>query len=142
MTTTCNVKGAVYPGAMCGKVGVDMNGSASRCHAEPNSCLHQSDYAAPPSVTEVLSVALKAICLTRDYVGESTLPAIEGWEWYDAGCAIAALIPDDEWTVQFQLRVEKYKSQQAYWGSCPCGGGTEPCPDPATGKPLCGESTK
>ena len=55
---------------------------------------------------ELLSKALKAICLTRDYVGSDTLPPIEGWEWYDAGKAIAEAIPDDEWAKQFWLRIK------------------------------------
>jgi len=55
--------------------------------------------------TELLSKALRAICLTRDYVGADTLPAVKGWEWYDAGIAIAEAIPDDEWAIQFWLRV-------------------------------------
>jgi hypothetical protein len=55
---------------------------------------------------ELLSKALRAICLTRDYVGEKILPPIEGWEWFDAGTALAEAIPDDEWARQFHLRVE------------------------------------
>jgi hypothetical protein len=52
-----------------------------------------------------LSRALRAICLTRDYVGKETLPALKGWEWFDAGRIISRLIPDDEWVKQFRLRV-------------------------------------
>ena len=55
---------------------------------------------------ELFSNTLKALCLTRDYVGEELLPAIPGWEWYDIGLAIAGRIPDDEWAEQFRLRVE------------------------------------
>ena len=58
---------------------------------------------------EVLSKALRAICLTRDYVGEEYLPPIEGWEWFDAGNMIKELIPDDEWVKQFDLRVQKQR---------------------------------
>ncbi len=54
-----------------------------------------------------LSFALRALCLTRDYVGEKTLPAIEGWEWHDAGVAICKLIPDDPWAAQFQKRIKR-----------------------------------
>jgi hypothetical protein len=54
---------------------------------------------------ELLSFSLRAICLTRDYVGESLLPAIQGWDWFDAGTAIAQRIPDDPWAEQFHLRV-------------------------------------
>ena len=53
-----------------------------------------------------LSRALRAICLTRDYVGDKLLPAIEGWEWFDAGNIISELIPEDEWVEQFKLRVK------------------------------------
>lgn len=61
----------------------------------------------------VLSQALRALCLTRDYVGEDALPAIKGWDWFDAGCAIAAQIPGDEWTEQFQLRVNDWSVRRA-----------------------------
>ena len=54
---------------------------------------------------ELLSKALRAICLTRDYVGESLLPALDGWEWYEAGNALAEAIPDDEWAKQFYARI-------------------------------------
>ena len=54
-----------------------------------------------------LSFALRALCLTRDYVGEKTLPAIEGWEWHDAGVAICKLIPDDPWAAQFRKRIKR-----------------------------------
>lgn len=57
-------------------------------------------------LNDLLSTALKAICLTRDYVGEDTLPAIDGWEWYEAGKKIAAAIPDDEWTKEFLYRIK------------------------------------
>lgn len=33
------------------------------------------------------------------------LPAIDGWEWYEAGKLIALAIPNDEWTTQFAIRV-------------------------------------
>lgn len=54
----------------------------------------------------LLSLALRAICYTRDYV-EPTLPAIDGWEWYDAGKKIAAAIPDDDWAQEFWKRAQK-----------------------------------
>lgn len=56
---------------------------------------------------ELLSVSLKAICLTRDYVEPDTLPAVKGWEWFDVGKQIAEAIPDDEWTEQFYSRLEE-----------------------------------
>ena len=68
----------------------------------------------------LLSVALRALCLTRDYVGEKTLPAIDGWEWYEAGKAIAEKIPDDEWAIQFYLRVAKTKEHNTDGGDCFC----------------------
>jgi len=58
----------------------------------------------------LLSVALRAICLTRDYVGEDTLPAIDGWEWYDAGKKLADHLDGDEWASEFRKRVNKYRS--------------------------------
>jgi hypothetical protein len=59
--------------------------------------------------TALFSRALRAICLTRDYVGEQLLPAIEGWEWYDAGVELMNAIPDDEWAEQFRLRTQPGK---------------------------------
>jgi dCMP deaminase len=69
---------------------------------------------------KVLSKALKALCLTRDYVGEKTLPAIKGWEWFDACIEIVELIPEDEWAVQFWTRVgsdacKKKKMKRPDW---------------------------
>ena len=61
---------------------------------------------------ELMSKALKGICLTRDYVGEGLLPAIDGWEWYESGKALAERIPDDEWAEQFWLRVNRYKREK------------------------------
>jgi len=58
---------------------------------------------------QLLSNALKALCLTHDYVGEDILPALEGWSWYDSGKEIANYIADDKWSYQFRLRVEAYK---------------------------------
>ncbi len=60
----------------------------------------------------LLSVALKAICLTRDYVGQEKLPAIDGWEWYEAGKQIADCLDGDEWVAQFRMRVNRYKSTE------------------------------
>jgi len=55
---------------------------------------------------QLLSKALRAICLTRDYVGSDLLPPIDGWEWYDACKAISEKIPNDEWVEEFRLRCE------------------------------------
>ncbi len=54
----------------------------------------------------VLSRALRAICLTRDYVGEERLPPIAGWEWFEAGKMISDILPGDEWSEQFKLRIK------------------------------------
>ena len=51
--------------------------------------------------------ALRALCLTRDYVGEWLLPAIPGWEWYDTGLSLAKSIPESEWSKQFYLRIKE-----------------------------------
>ena len=58
---------------------------------------------------ELLSKALRALVLTRDYVDPTgeLLPPIDGWEWYDAGKSIAEAIPQDQWAKQFWLEVEK-----------------------------------
>jgi hypothetical protein len=61
MTTTCKVNGSPYRGAMCGRVGVDINGGKSRCHAEPNSCEHQSDYVAPLSEIDQLKAQVEQL---------------------------------------------------------------------------------
>jgi hypothetical protein len=65
-------------------------------------------------IEELLENALKAICLTVDYIlPYIELPAIEGWEWYDAGKAIALKIPDSEWSKQFWVRVgEEHKEDE------------------------------
>jgi len=56
---------------------------------------------------ELLSLALRAICLTRDYVGEEILPPIDGWEWYEAGKKLADSLGDDEWAEEFRKRCER-----------------------------------
>jgi len=56
---------------------------------------------------ELKEQALKALCLTQDYVGYACLPAIKGWEWYDSGLSLAESIPQSEWATQFYLRVNK-----------------------------------
>jgi hypothetical protein len=54
----------------------------------------------------VIIRALRAICLTRDYVGQDKLPAIDGWEWYEAGKLLCDALPKGKWVNQFRLRVE------------------------------------
>ncbi len=61
-------------------------------------------------LSALLSVALRAICLTRDYVGEEKLPAIDGWEWYEAGKKLADYLDGDEWSFEFRKRVNRYRS--------------------------------
>jgi len=57
--------------------------------------------------TKLLSKALRAICLTRDYCEPGChLPAYKGWDWFDVGSELAAAIPHDEWAREFRLRVE------------------------------------
>jgi len=58
----------------------------------------------------LLSDALRALCLTRDYVGEDSLPAVKGWEWYDVGSDIAAHLDGSIWVDEFRKRVNIYKS--------------------------------
>jgi len=65
-----------------------------------------------PDSQALLSAALRAICLTRDYVGERLLPPTAGWEWFDAGRKIAQAIPDDEWAKQFWLRIDSSKLER------------------------------
>jgi len=62
--------------------------------------------------TDLLSSALRALCLTRDYVGEDLLPPIAGWDWYDAGVKLVAKIPNDEWAKQFHLRVRQSRMKR------------------------------
>lgn len=37
---------------------------------------------------QLLEQAKEALRLTREYVGEDMLPALDGWSWYDATVAI------------------------------------------------------
>ena len=53
---------------------------------------------------ELLSEALAAIILTREYVGNDYLPCNDGWCWWDAVRNIADEIPDDDWSYQLRLR--------------------------------------
>lgn len=75
--------------------------------------IHNSvEPSAAPYLDQVLdacSHGLRALCLTRDYVGEGLLPAIDGWEWMDAGHKLAAVVPDSEWAAEFHARVAKGK---------------------------------
>lgn len=57
------------------------------------------------SKDRLLSLALRAICLTRDYVGDGLMRPFKGWDWFDAGMEISAEIPDDEWSRQFHARL-------------------------------------
>lgn len=40
---------------------------------------------------EEIALLRNAIRLTREYVGEPTLPAVEGWDWFDAIVATGGL---------------------------------------------------
>jgi hypothetical protein len=55
----------------------------------------------------LLDEALMAICMTRDYVGESLLPPIKGWSWFDVGWKIASKYPELDSSKQFVLRITK-----------------------------------
>lgn len=68
---------------------------------------------------ELKEQALRALCLTRDYVGYETLPAIAGWEWYDSGLALAESMPESEWSRQFYLRINEKKLQMDGLHQCP-----------------------
>ena len=57
--------------------------------------------------SELLSDSLKALTLTRDYVGDKLLPPIDGWSWFDACKKMAMAIPEDEWTAQFLMRLKE-----------------------------------
>ena len=69
-------------------------------------CPEYAPKAASPD-EHLLSQALRALCLTRDYVGPAVLKAMPGWDWYDAGTAISDRIPNDEWAEQFRLRLKE-----------------------------------
>lgn len=43
---------------------------------------YRSDYLSPASRV-LLREGIEAFRLTREYVGEETLPPIEGWTWYE-----------------------------------------------------------
>lgn len=64
---------------------------------------------------KLISKLVRAIVFTRDYAEPNlNLPAIEGWEWFDA-CKLAQIvIPDDQWIKEFEKRCifseEKEKS--------------------------------
>lgn len=89
--------------------------------------IEANDAAAGRAEFALLSTALKAICLTRDYVGAETLPVIDGWEWYEAGKAVAKAIPNDEWTIQFAIRT----------GFCPQCESPTGLKIPRVGSPYC-----
>jgi len=68
-----------------------------------------------PDFKGLLSDALKALCLTRDFVGgDDVLPAIDGWEWYEAGKKFSDVIPSDEWAGEFRKRVNFYKARNVH----------------------------
>lgn len=47
-------------------------------------------------LTQLLGGVLVAFQLTREYVGEDVLPAIEGWSWFDCVRAIEAALASEE----------------------------------------------
>ena len=48
--------------------------------------------AATSELLEACKEAKEALHFTREYVGEAMLPAMPGWSWYDAICALDAAI--------------------------------------------------
>lgn len=60
---------------------------------------------------KMLRRAVRAMCLTRDYVGEDMLPARPGWEWYDTCSAIVGNFDIGDWGEDFRIRVNLYKSR-------------------------------
>ena len=52
---------------------------------------------------ELINHSLRAIILTREYVGEK-LPFEEGWEWYDYCERVSKLYPNLEWVRQYRMR--------------------------------------
>ena len=81
--------------------------------AEKTTEVEKSHNASASELNALLSVALRAICLTRDYVGEEMLPAKDGWEWYEAGKKLADYLDGDEWSGEFRKRVNRYLSLEA-----------------------------
>jgi len=67
----------------------------------------EANDATASELKRLLGRSLRAICLTRDYVGSEILPPIEGWEWFDAGKEISELIPEHEWADEFWSRVHE-----------------------------------
>ena len=55
---------------------------------------------------KILSSCLRALIVTRDYVGEGHLPAKSGWSWFDTCIELCKLIPRNEWTGQFLIRLK------------------------------------
>jgi len=52
-------------------------------------------------------LGLRALCLTRDYVGYGVLPPVDGWEWYEACKVFVAVNPDGEWSQQLGMRLSE-----------------------------------
>lgn len=55
-------------------------------------------------LNDLLSFCLQSLIHTHEYVGDETLPPIDGWSWFDACKKISLAIPEDEWTAQFLKR--------------------------------------
>jgi hypothetical protein len=53
---------------------------------------------------ECADLALRALVLTRDYLGAERMPAIKGWEWFDACEKLSAWHPYTEWAKQYEMR--------------------------------------
>ena len=60
---------------------------------------------------KVLSNALKAFCLTYDYVGTYLRP-LPGWEWHDSCKEISEIIPNNKWKEEFEQRCNDFLTKR------------------------------
>ncbi|MFB6934559.1 hypothetical protein [Streptomyces chartreusis] len=60
--------------------------NGEECHPHPECPLgtNMPDVAEPRDLSAAVAELAQALRLTREYVGEELLPAVEGWSWYDA----------------------------------------------------------
>jgi hypothetical protein len=50
---------------------------------DPGKDLTEKDLTELEYVQNLLRVGIEAFRLTREYVGEKTLPEVKGWSWFD-----------------------------------------------------------
>jgi len=77
-----------------------------QCQACYERQLQKSEGVLPSELSDLLARVMRALILTREYVGEDVLPPIKGWEWYDACMMIAEKMPENEWTTIFLEKIE------------------------------------